>query len=953
MAEMDLKRILLQLLPSATMLKQGQLLHIGNHLKMIQCRLWAINAVFMDAQLRALKESDLELLVNDITTIIVDIDDLLGRILQWKPKAATAASNHSLLPFSSSPNVPDAFRQALLLELKEMAKKLNYLVNRALSFDLRKEMMESMDPRQEEFATLLENEVVRRDKDKDNITKMFQGQQNLKEDVPVIHAVRGKVGTGKTTLARMVFHDPWVRQHFQHFIWVDSPNSFSFDPVNIAREFTEWITKEPCADRHLQQMWLRINGKLDGKRYLLVIDDIDIKKEDNDKWEQFKQVFLRVGLSGSRVIVLATNDVEIGSIKEYHDLDGLAEVEWSNLFSKLSLIPDDDDTGKFQSAMTWFKKDPRPIRAKLLGLLLRYGEPIDQVFEDLLLHCLHPRDELLRLYHLLFQPRVLEDWTHDFEDLLQMLTAEGIVQHARDRAAITKDLRKLVSLHKVGTDEKLQSYITMKAGEALIPQQCRHLALLVDQSTTKISLIKDKTLSRLRTLILILDGKRETNQKCRIAEISKEMFSSLGDLRVLDLHATMITQLDPTVGEMKNLRYLNLSQSEIEELPESLGNLQNLQTLKLVHCERLHRLPEEMHNLQNLQVLKLSYCKNLKRLPNAITALVNLLELDLEECHGLVELPHLGNMKKLKYLNMLRCVSLTRMPSGIRQLVNIQRLSVRDAPGSCSIPELQELVNLEELNLENLQLVSIPRDVGSKKLKDKRYLRHLLLRWNMDSEADSGKALEQLDGFQPSTALRKLEVISYQGKEFPTWMKEGQPYHYTLVEIKLVNLKKCKSLPPLGQLPRLKIVEISGMDEIISVGDEFYGPKGTFASLEKLTFSNMPILKTWGSVERKKELFPCLAELTLIQCPQFSELKVRLEKVKRLNAWMNNEKMLTSEFGWDNLKGIEHLEIVGCEKFNQCKELPEWIHSKVCNPLIPRSTTQEHIFSSRFSTTKR
>ncbi|WOL05044.1 hypothetical protein Cni_G13767 [Canna indica] len=962
MAEMDLKRILLQLLPSATLMKQAQQLRIENYLEIIQCRLWSINAVFMDAQLRALRELNVEPLVNDITTTIVDVHDLLNRILQWQPKAVTtmaAALNCSLLPLcSASPNVPDdAFRQALMLELTEMVNNLNCLVNRASLLDLRKEKMESMDPRQEEFATVLENEVVGRDDDKNNLIEKLKGQENLKEDVPIIIAIRGEDGVGKTTLARMVFHDPWVRNNFQHFIWVDSPNSFSFDPISIAREFTEWITKEPCGDlRHLQQMWFRVDEKVRGKRYLLVIDDVNIKEEDNDKWEQFKDVFLRVGLSGSRVIVLATNysDLEIKSIDKYYDLVGLTECAWSELFSRLSLIRDDEKS-KNQLATSWFGSDRRPMRAKLLGLWFRYGEPIpwqtkslvvDQHFH-LLLHYLLPRDERLRLYHSLFP----QDYAHDFEDLLQMLTAEGIVQHPRDKAEVTDHLRhKFVDQHKkVDTAERLQlqSYSTMKVGkDSSIPRQCRYLALLVDQSTTKISSMENATLSKLRTLVLISNGKGETKQKCQIKEIPKAMFSYLRVLCVLDLRAAMITQLPCTIGKMKNLRYLNLSWSEIETLPKSLGDLRNLQTLKLDHCKRLHQLPEEMHNLQNLQVLKLAYCTKLKRLPNSVTTLVNLLELDLEDCHGLVEFPKdLGNLKKLRYLNMLRCVSLTRMPSGIRLLVNIQKLSVRDAPGSCSILELQDLVYLKELILENLQLVSIPQDVGSAKLKDKRHLLHLLLHWDMDSKADSSKALQLLESFQPSTALRKLEISSYQGEEFPKWMKEGQPYHYTLVEIKLVNLMKCKSLPPLGQLPRLETVEISGMDEITIVGDEFYGPKGTFPKLKKLTFSYMPKLERWEKVKRETELFPDLTELTLIQCPEFRALEVPLKQVKAFNIWFNNEKLLTSKFAdWGNLSSVEDVVIVGCEKLNQCKELPEWTKSlKVI--VIPPIPTADHLLS--------
>ncbi|URE42890.1 resistance protein [Musa troglodytarum] len=143
----DLKFILLEILPTPELKAQGRELRIQNHLEMVHDCIWALNKVIIDAQMRALKEPAVEEWVNDVGIAIADVEDLLRSILGWQPRGA-AASN--LLP-CSFPNVDGvASRHAILLELEEEARRLNYLVRRGSSLCLRKEMMDSTYPRREE-----------------------------------------------------------------------------------------------------------------------------------------------------------------------------------------------------------------------------------------------------------------------------------------------------------------------------------------------------------------------------------------------------------------------------------------------------------------------------------------------------------------------------------------------------------------------------------------------------------------------------------------------------------------------------------------------------------------------------------------------------------------------------------------------------------------------------------
>ncbi|XP_064967093.1 putative disease resistance RPP13-like protein 1 [Musa acuminata AAA Group] len=177
-----------------------------------------------------------------------------------------------------------------------------------------------------------------------------------------------------------------------------------------------------------------------------------------------------------------------------------------------------------------------------------------------------------------------------------------------------------------------------------------------------------------------------------------------------------------------------------------------------------------------------------------------------------------------------------------------------------------------------------------------------------------------LEDLQPNLALKKLEIVSYMGKKLPSWMACKQGYLKDLTEIKLVNLRKCERLPPLGQLPELEIVEISGMDSISAVDDAFYGDcdGDTFPRLKTLIFSEMPMLERWLKAKGEGDVFPRLETLILIQCPKFKELDVRPSSRReflRLELWLNNDKLLSSEFvGWQNLVHVSELEITGCQE---------------------------------------
>ncbi|XP_065046396.1 disease resistance protein RGA2-like [Musa acuminata AAA Group] len=278
MAGVDLRHILLDLLPSSVMTERCRELGIQHHLEKFIPDLWAISAVIRDAMIRAGPQPDVEMWMADAGAAIADVHNLLDRILEW-PGRAAAPPNPLLRSFLS---IRVAFRLSIPQELKEMGLRLKELVLWGSALDLRKEMMDAMDPCDEEYSFVLGDEVVGRDEDRDNIIEILQQNQSSSNNgepfVIVIHdewSFGSLLSMGKTTLGRMIYHHPWVRQHFHHRIWVDVSIDLSFDQLSIGREFARSITGDSCD--HLQShqaIWLLVNERLGQRRYLLILNEV-------------------------------------------------------------------------------------------------------------------------------------------------------------------------------------------------------------------------------------------------------------------------------------------------------------------------------------------------------------------------------------------------------------------------------------------------------------------------------------------------------------------------------------------------------------------------------------------------------------------------------------------------------------------------------------------------------
>ena len=110
----------------------------------------------------------------------------------------------------------------------------------------------------------------------------------------------------------------------------------------------------------------------------------------------------------------------------------------------------------------------------------------------------------------------------------------------------------------------------------------------------------------------------------------------------------------------------------------------------------------------------------------------------------------------------------------------------------------------------------------------RKCLHQLVLEWADSNDDDFTRSngilteLEErlLDSLEPHPNLVKLIVIGFGGLKFPHWV--GDLAFSKLVEVQLTGFD-CELLPPLGQLPSLKVLILKGGYNIRHIGHEIFG----------------------------------------------------------------------------------------------------------------------------------
>ncbi|KAB2092140.1 hypothetical protein ES319_A02G008300v1 [Gossypium barbadense] len=742
---------------------------------------------------------------------------------------------------------------------------------------------------------------------KNDVSKVVDMLVSPREDrtfsvVPIV----GMAGIGKTTLARLLYHDwdPYptdvdVERRFDVRFWVCVSDDFNVK--RILREMLEHDMnyQQTSIPQNLNALTEKLKGKIEqAKRgneqikYLLVLDDV----WNVEQWDELMWCLEEVNKNrGNKVIV--TTRIEDVALKvetlpnQRHQPGKLKDEEcWSIIKEKAC-----GDSPISQSLVLIGEEIAKqchgvPLAAKVIGgtmrkiersraawLKIQKSDVWDSVYSVLRLSLDHLSSPCLKkcfAYCAMFP----KDFCFRKEQLIQLWMAEGFLGGSKEMMDTgNRYFHELLSnsLFQDEGKDRCGNILTCKMHDLV-----HDLALSVSKFETLIfqenSSCSTDEVSHIRHLSIGYDGESLPIILTAVApklhslfseiDVFKKLSRTFTSLRVLKFSGADILELPASLGELKHLRYMDISKTSIKVLPQSITKLYMLQTLRFMGCREL-AFPDGLRNFISLKHIHFD-----QRSSQPI---------ELRHLISLQTLPMFFVRDNELHLDALECLN--------------------ELGGQLKICDLQSVRDKEEARKANLRL--------------KTKLCKVIFEWTNFS---NDTCEEVLEGLQPHSGLQSLIVWNYGGEKLPSWM--SRPVHGSNI-VGISNCINCKSLPPLGQLNSLKFLALRNMEKVKCIGNEFYcggsnqGQKEVFPALKTFILRRLLNLKEWTATTAAI-MFPCLEELFVSNCPLLKSVpltgqclslkKLCVEDCSRLSSI--GDGLATSTL-------LEELTIVKCPNF--------------------------------------
>ncbi|KAF3443835.1 hypothetical protein FNV43_RR13525 [Rhamnella rubrinervis] len=313
----------------------------------------AIQVVLEDAEKQQLTNACVRRWLDQLKLVSYDIDNVLE---EWSTEILVSKihQKHNALLVSKNkkkkvrfPLTSSCFchtqlkqvgiRREIAVKFKKLNDKLDGIEKerRDYSFETTKVVPSK---RRETTSFVDVSKVYGRDVDKNYLmSKLLCDSSCHGGEGPVIIPIVGMGGIGKTTLAQLAFDDDKVKANFNVQVWVSV--SDPFDEIGIAKATLQELNVSIQNLHTLQALFHTIHESIEGKKFLLVLDDVWI--DDREKWEQFIQPF-RSGAAGSKLLVTTRKNkvaIMMGvATQNIIQLELLSEEHCWSIFSQLAFF---------------------------------------------------------------------------------------------------------------------------------------------------------------------------------------------------------------------------------------------------------------------------------------------------------------------------------------------------------------------------------------------------------------------------------------------------------------------------------------------------------------------------------------------------------------------------------------------------------------------------------------
>ncbi|KAK3439426.1 hypothetical protein EUGRSUZ_C04276 [Eucalyptus grandis] len=264
--------------------------------------------------------------------------------------------------------------------------------------------------------------------------------------------------------------------------------------------------------------------------------------------------------------------------------------------------------------------------------------------------------------------------------------------------------------------------------------------------------------------------------------------ASMGLQRLVLERCSIISQIGPLIGNLKNLVSLNLKFCTfIRDLPQELCHMKHLEEL-LIDGTAISKIDFKSASMKKLKILSACQCKSLAHISDSIGHLESLLHLRLDGA-AIDRLPEsIGSLKKLRSLLLANCQNLTWLPCSIGNLESLEAMDISSTKIATLPRSVKQLKNLKVLKMENTHLEKFPEDI-----KNLEMLEEIDLSQCMNLK---GRIICDIRG------LSSLKILRLSSTKIT-----GLPWTLSLLyNLQQLDLIECDQLWDLQRLPSSLII---------------------------------------------------------------------------------------------------------------------------------------------------
>ncbi|XP_039169697.1 putative disease resistance protein RGA1 [Eucalyptus grandis] len=432
-----------------------------------------------------------------------------------------------------------------------------------------------------------EEEIIGRE-DAKSVIMEFLLDSAAEERIPIL-AVWGTDGIGKTSLARCLYKDEMVSQHFDLRIWVCVGGISNLKIV--LQKIIQSATTERAYGIELEGLQNQLEKHIRGKKFLLVLDDVWL--QFHEQWASLKSLLMG-GAEGSKVLMTTClrSIADFMSPTKSYSLEALPECLSLDLLMRMAYKDEEKtrDPEKLLIGRQIVKEcHGIPLLVRTIGSSLFFKKtegfirPIDNVDQD------------------------MEDIAHDyFMDLVRRNFFQDCTQDELGNVTSCKMHDFLNKLACAVARTECSRYIG--SGWSLIDERTHHVSVdstldlsqgppatgEIEDAVAESNAVNLKEKGSLVLPVLVFAGKESDEILLRAA--AKLESSKLRNKR---LKGAQGCQSLPPLGELTSPKRLDIGALPMVECTESdlhiLPSLPSLSALRIWKCPNLERIPLLLH----------------------------------------------------------------------------------------------------------------------------------------------------------------------------------------------------------------------------------------------------------------------------------------------------------------------------------------------------------------------